>query len=284
MLNRFDGYEETSSRFEWRIPAQYNIGVDACDKWADGSGRLAIVYESQDGRIERYTFDVLKRWSDGFAHALRRDGVQKADRVGIFLSQSVETAIAHLAVYKCGAIAVPLFALFGPDALQYRLADSGAVALVTDPAGLQKIAPLRDMLPELRVVYCVDGNRADEEGSEAEGSEAEGSEAEGNDAAPRTASDGVRSFWPALNSTSEAFDVPSTSADDPAVIIYTSGTTGKPKGALHAHRVLLGHLPGVEMSQGFFPLDATLMWTPADWAWIGGLLDVLLPSLHHRVA
>src|ERR1700761_426477 len=162
MLNRFDGYEETSSRFEWRIPAQYNIGVDACDKWADGSGRLAIVYESQDGRIERYTFDVLKRWSDGFAHALRRDGVQKADRVGIFLSQSVETAIAHLAVYKCGAIAVPLFALFGPDALQYRLADSGAVALVTDLNGAQKIASVRASLPELRSVFCVDVDQKEE--------------------------------------------------------------------------------------------------------------------------
>jgi acetyl-CoA synthetase len=168
--------------------ARYNTGIDVCDRWADGSGRLAIVQESWNGRIERYTFDVLKRCSDGFAHALRRDGVRKGDRVGIFLCQSVETAIAHVAVYKCGAIAVPLFALFGPDALQYRLADSG-----------------------------------------------------------------VRAFWPALNSTSEAFDAPPTSADDPAVIIYTPGTTGKPKGALHAHRVLPGHLPGVEMSQGFFP-------------------------------
>ncbi|GAB7525562.1 acyl-CoA synthetase [Paraburkholderia sp. 2C] len=264
MLNRFDGYEETSSRFEWRIPAQYNIGVDACDKWADGSGRLAIVQQSQDGRIERYTFDVLKRWTDGFAHALRRDGVRKGDRVGIFLSQSVETAIAHLAVYKCGAIAVPLFALFGPDALQYRLADSGAAALVTDLAGLRKIAPLRESLPELRTVYCVDED--------------------GRDSASGAASSGVRPFWDALNSSSEAFDVPPTSADDPAVIIYTSGTTGKPKGALHAHRVLPGHLPGVEMSQGFFPDGAELMWTPADWAWIGGLFDVLLPSLHHGVA
>jgi acetyl-CoA synthetase len=235
-----------------------------CDNWADGSGRLAIVQESRGGRIERYTFDVLKRWSDGFAHALRRDGVRKGDRVGIILSQLVETAIAQVAVYKCGAIAVPLLALFGRDALQYRLADSGAIALVTDPAGLHRIAPLRDTLPELRTVYCVDEDCAE--------------------GAPR-ASSGVRAFWPALNSTSEAFDAPPTSADDPGVIIYTSGTTGKPKkGALHAHRVLPGHLPGVEMSQGFFPDGATLMWTPADQAWTGGLFDVLLPSLHHGVA
>lgn len=87
MLNRFDGYEETSARFEWRIPAQYNIGVDACDKWADGSGRLAVIQEYQDGRIERYTFDVLTRWSDGFAHALRATACK--GRPGRYLSVAI---------------------------------------------------------------------------------------------------------------------------------------------------------------------------------------------------
>jgi len=78
-----------------------------------------------------------------------------------------------------------------------------------------------------------------------------------------------------------------TTINDPAIIIYTSGTTGPPKGALHAHRVLLGHLPGVEFPHEFFPQHGgggDLFWTPADWAWIGGLIDVLLPSLHHGVA
>ncbi|MFC0399059.1 acyl-CoA synthetase [Paraburkholderia rhizosphaerae] len=288
MLTRFETYEQTASRFDWRIPEQYNIGVDACDKWADGSGRVALVCESPDGRIARHTFDELKRWSDGFAHALRRDGVQKGDRVGIFLSQSVETAIAHLAVYKCGAIAVPLFALFGPDALQYRLADSGAIALVTDQAGLQKILPLRDTLPDLHVVYRVDTQtsgaaRLQQRASNARG-DAMANETTAVATAMVAAAADARPFWAALSSSCQPFDVPFTSADDPAVIIYTSGTTGKPKGALHAHRVLLGHLPGVEMSQDFFPEGAKLMWTPADWAWIGGLFDVLLPSLHHGVA
>ncbi|CAB3752911.1 acyl-CoA synthetase [Paraburkholderia solisilvae] len=267
MLTAAGTYEETTKCFAWRIPGQYNIGVDACDRWADGSGRLALVCESHDGRVVRHTFDDLKRWSDRFAHALRRSGVRKGGRVGIFMPQSVETAVAHLAVYKCGAIAVPLFALFGPDALHYRLTDSGAVALVTDPAGLLKIAPLCDTLPDLRTVYCV-----------------EAGEHAGAPGAHIAAATGAKPFWAELNSTSEAFDAAPTSADDPAVIIYTSGTTGKPKGALLAHRVLPGHLPGVEMSQNFFPDGAKLMWTPADWAWIGGLFDVLLPSLHHGVA
>ena len=158
-------------------------------------------------------------------------------------------------------VAVPLFALFGVDAIEHRLADSGAVALITDRAGVQKIDEIRASLPALRDVFSVDHDQDDE-----------------------AASSHVRSFWLALNSAPADFMPVDTSADDPAIIIYTSGTTGKPKGALHGHRVLLGHLPGVEMSQQGFPAHATLIWTPADWAWIGGLFDVLLPSWHHGVA
>ncbi|MFW2541724.1 AMP-binding protein [Primorskyibacter sp. 2E107] len=70
-----------------------------------------------------------------------------------------------------------------------------------------------------------------------------------------------------------------TGPDDPAVLIYTSGTTGSPKGALHGHRILTGHLPGVEMSHDFLGQTSDVLWTPADWAWIGGLFDVLMPGL-----
>ena len=259
----FDGqtYESLAADFAWRIPARYNIGVDVCDKWADGTGRLALVYEDHEGVDTRYTFDELKGLSDRFANALLAAGAQRGDRVGIFLSQSIETAIAHLAAYKAGLVAVPLFALFGVDAIEHRLGDSGAFALITDNAGTQKIEEIRHALPALRVVFNVD--------------------IEQDNAVANAA---TRSFWQALNNASTDFTPVDTCADDPAVIIYTSGTTGKPKGALHGHRVLLGHLPGVEMSQQGFPTQATLMWTPADWAWIGGLFDVLLPSWHHGVA
>jgi acetyl-CoA synthetase len=135
------------------------------------------------------------------------------------------------------------------------LANSGAAALVTDAAGCRKLREIRASLPGLKVVYCIDDESVD----------------------------GAVPFHAALAAESEDYAPAATAADDPAVIIYTSGTTGKPKGALHAHRVLLGHLPGVEMSHEFFPENAALMWTPADWAWIGGLLDVLLPAWHHGV-
>jgi acetyl-CoA synthetase len=254
-------YESLTENFAWRIPARYNMGVDVCDKWADGSGRLALIYEDPEGHETRYTFDELKVLSDRFANALLACGAQPGDRIGIFLSQSIETAIAHLAAYKAGMVAVPLFALFGVDAIEHRLGDSGAVALITDQAGVRKVEEIRASLPALRDVFSVDIER---DGVVA--------------AAP------VRSFWLALNNASAAFTPVDTGADDPAIIIYTSGTTGKPKGALHGHRVLLGHLPGVGMSQQGFPAHATLIWTPADWAWIGGLFDVLLPAWHHGVA
>lgn len=253
-------YESLTANFAWQIPARYNIGVDVCDKWADGSGRLALIYEDPEGTATRYTFDELKALSDRFANALLAAGAQRGDRIGIFLSQSVETAIAHLAAYKAGMVAVPLFALFGVDAIEHRLGDSGAVALITDHGGVQKVDEIRAALPSLRIVFSVDIDRDN-----------------GDPDAP------VRSFWHALKSAPAGFTPVDTGADDPAVIIYTSGTTGKPKGALHGHRVLPGHLPGVEMSQQGFPAHATLIWTPADWAWIGGLFDVLLPSWHHGV-
>jgi acetyl-CoA synthetase len=177
--------------------------------------------------------------------------VRRGDRVGILLPQRPETAIAHLAVYKLGAVAVPLFVQFGPDALEHRLADSGARALITDGENLVKVPP---GLPGLTTVLVVDGD-----------------------------SSVNPLFWTTLERASEDFAPADTGRDDPAMIIYTSGTTGKPKGALHAHRVLLGHLPGVQLPHDFFPQPGDLYWTPADWAWIGGLLDVLLPSLHFGV-
>jgi acetyl-CoA synthetase len=188
------------------------------------------------------------------ANLLAARGVHRGDRVGILLAQGVETAFAHIACYKAGLIAVPLFTLFGEDALEYRLQASGARVLVTERAMLPKIAAIRDRLGALDLVLSIDG-----------------------------AEQGAEDLHAQLEQASDHFDATDTSLDDPALIIFTSGTTGPPKGALHAQRVLLGHLPGVEMPQELFPKPGDRFWTPADWAWIGGLLDVLLPSLHHGV-
>ncbi|TAN58825.1 MAG: AMP-dependent synthetase [Rhodospirillales bacterium] len=258
MLKPSHSYEEALRSFHWHIPERYNIGTDAIDKHcAPGAdaNRTALITELENGEIGRYSFADLKRLSDCLANAMRGLGVQKGDRVAILLAQSVETALAHIAVYKLGAIAVPMFTLFGEDALLYRLADSAARLVVTDVANLDKVMSQKSELPRLDNLLVVGAKgRA-----------------------------GVVDFWAAMMSASEAFTPEDTLANDPALIIYTSGTTGSPKGALHAHRTLLGHLPGVEFPHDFFPKYGDLFWTPADWAWIGGLLDVLLPAWHHGV-
>jgi acetyl-CoA synthetase len=251
VLERGDSYDEVYGGFRWVLPERFNIGVACCDRHATGAGRLALVYEAPDGTVERFSFDDLKLLSNRCANALRELGIRAGDRVGVLLPQRPETAIAHLAIYKLGAVAVPLFVQFGPDALEHRLADSGARALITDGDNLAKVPR---GLPDLATILVVDGDGG-----------------------------GNPLFWPALERARDAFTPADTGSDDPALIIYTSGTTGRPKGALHAHRVLLGHLPGVQLPHDFFPQPGDLYWTPADWAWIGGLLDVLLPSLYFGV-
>ena len=259
MLPKADSYEALRDRFAWAVPERYNIGVDVCDTWADRDpDRLALIHKRRDGAVENYSFADLRRLSNRLANALAAHGVARGDRVGILLPQAPETAVSHIAVYKMGGIAVPLFSLFGVEALEYRIGNCGAKVVVTDATGAAKIAQIRDRLPDLKLVLRIDG-------------------ADGNLGPDEL-------DWHALvDAAPEDFTPVDTAADDPAVIIYTSGTTGQPKGALHAHRVLLGHLPGVEISHDLFPQPGDRIWTPADWAWIGGLLDVLLPALHHGV-
>jgi len=248
-------YKEVYKTFRWNIPEHYNIGIDICDKWADQSNRLALIYENGKGRVERYSFLDLMRLSNQLANGLQASGIQRGDRFGILLPQCPETAISHIAVYKIGAIAIPLFTLFGIDALEYRLSNSEAAGVITDADNLPKIMEIWGNLSHLKLVVVTGGEKPEK----------------------------VLDFWNLIEQGSTDFHSLKTRADDPALIIYTSGTTGPPKGALHAHRTLLGHLPGVEFPHNFFPKKNDFFWTPADWAWIGGLIDVLFPSWHHGI-
>src|SRR5260370_38420454 len=155
MRNEAASYEELVGGFRWRVPEFYNIGVDVCDRHATGEGRLALIFQDEGGAVRRYSFDDIKAQSNRFANVLVAHGMERGDRLAILLPQAPETAIAHVAPYKAGLIAVPLFTLFGEDALEYRLGDSGATALVPDSAAYAQIAPLRARLPELRRVYLI---------------------------------------------------------------------------------------------------------------------------------
>lgn len=255
MLPTGETYEEVRDRFAWRIPAFYNIGVDVCDRWAEREPeRVAILDVSADGAVDTVTFGALRALSNRIANLLASRCVGPGDRVAVLLPQMTETAAAHIAVFKLGGISIPLFTLFGEEALLHRLRDSGTRVVVTHREGAEKIATIRADLPDLGLVLCTEADVP-----------------------------GTVPLHRAIVDQPDTFTSAATRADDPALIIYTSGTTGLPKGALHAHRVLLGHLPGVEMSHDLFPQPGDRIWTPADWAWIGGLLDVLMPALHHGV-
>ena len=153
MLTRTSSYDELYRNFRWEIPAQFNIATACCDRHADGSGKLALVYLDEDGVASRTSFDRMREYSSRFANVLKADGLERGDRVAVFLSQSLELPIAHLAAFRAGLVSVPLFSLFGEDALQFRLSNSAAKAVVTDEGGWEKITKIRDRLPELKSVY-----------------------------------------------------------------------------------------------------------------------------------
>ncbi len=237
--------------FSWSIPERLNIAQQVCERHQQTGDRVAVYTENAAGERAEYRFSDLKEFSDRFANALRAHGVGRGDRVAIVLPQTIETVIAHLAIYKLGAVALPLAILFGPEALEYRLRDSGARAAIVHASRYDDLLELAPELPDLEhVIGCKIGD------------------------------DDVE-FWHLLEQGDDEFQMVTTRADDPACLIYTSGTTGPPKGALVAHRAVIGNFTGFELSQNFYPRDGDVFWTPADWAWTGGLWDALLPALNY---
>jgi acetyl-CoA synthetase len=248
-----DRYAELHFSFRWHVPARFNIAEACCSRWARAQPQaLALRCVREDGSYSDHDYGQLQREANRLSNALRALGVQRGDRVALVLPQRFETAVAHIAIYQMGAVAMPLSILFGLDALDYRLQDSEAVAAIVDETALPRIEPLRSRCPALQQVVVT--------GSE------------------RGVADHCWTEW--LEGRSERFAAVKTTADEPAVLIYTSGTTGPPKGALIPHQALIGNLPGFVCSQNWFAGDDAVFWSPADWAWTGGLMDALLPTLY----
>ncbi|MGE5638719.1 MAG: acyl-CoA synthetase [Clostridia bacterium] len=250
-----DRYDELYGGFRWDVPARYNIAQACCGRWAGDASRVALFWEDESGATAKLTFGEVQSAANRLSNALRGLGVQRGDRVALLLPQRPETAIAYIAVFQMGAIALPLSHLFGPEALEYRLHHAEASVAIAEPTTLANLWAVRDKVPSLKHVIGVGGAREN----------------------------GVHAYEGLLEKASAAFQVVDTKAEDPSLIIYTSGTTGAPKGALHAHRVMLGNMPGFDYSHDFFPQPGDIFWSPADWAWAGGLFDALLPSWHHGV-
>ena len=253
-MERFKTYEELYASFRWNIPARYNIAADVCDRHAADADKIALIGEGADGKVWRMTFLEVQRKANQLANLLVSLGLVAGDRVMLLLGQNPWTAIAHVACWKAGFVSVPVSPLFGSDAIAYRLNHVGIRVVITDLENLPKVAEARAMAPETERCYIIDGQAPEAEFS-------------------------IES----IKAGRDTFANVDTMADDPAFLNFTSGTTGNPKGALQAHRSMLGHLPGAEFGYDFFPQPGDLMWSPADWAWLAGLMDVLMPAWYHGV-
>jgi acetyl-CoA synthetase len=257
---RLDAHAALHRQFAWQVPSRLNLAQLCCTRWARdprAASGVAVAWEHEDGRQGRLTYAELQAQADRLSHALRRLGVHRGDRVAVVMPQRPETAVAHIALYQLGAVAMPLSMLFGPEALAYRLQDSGAVAALVDESAIRNLRAVRADCAALRTLVAVGA----------------------------AAGQGDIDWQDALRPHGRAFRAVDTAADDPAVLIYTSGTTGPPKGALIPHRALIGNLSGFVCSQNWFgaghPSDTDeVFWSPADWAWTGGLMDALLPTLY----
>ena len=251
LLEPRETFEALRRDFSWKIPADFNIGRVVADDWAaKHPERVCLQHFSPDGQHLSMTYGELSAQSSALAEALTELGVIRGDRVALLMPQCFETVIAHVAIYKMGAIALPLALLFGEEALEYRLRDAGARVIVTNSFGLQRLKAIKARLPALQTVISADGPGPD-----------------------------VIGFRSMIEGRSGKFDIVESGPDTPALMIYTSGTTGPPKGALHGHRVLAGHIPGFQLAHDYLPRPDDKVWTPSDWAWAGGLLNALLPAL-----
>ena len=253
-IARLDRYEDLYAAFRWNIPARYNIATDVCDRHAVDERKIALIGEDATGKTWRMSFRHVQRQANRLANLLVSIGLRKGDRVMLLMVQDPWVAIGHIACWKAGLVSQPCSVLFGTDAVAYRLDYAGVRVVITDKANLPKVVEARATAPSVERVFLVDGVEPE---------------------APL--------LEKALEPASDAFTTVDTAADDPAFFNFTSGTTGNPKGALQPHRSLLGHLPGAEFLFEFLPQPRDIMWSPADWAWLAGLMDVLMPAWYHGV-
>ena len=241
-------YEEICDNFTWDIPEYFNIADAVCDRWADDPNRIALSHEAIDGSVTHYSFSQIKQYANQLANLMASLDVSRGDRVVVMLTQSPECAISHLACFKSGIVSCLASVLFGPDGIQHRLQATGAKVCITNAANLDKVRAVQSSCPDLRHVIVIDDD----------------------------ASEGTLSFWRSLAEQAELFKNVKTRSEDTAWISFTSGTTGQPKGVLMPHRLLLGNKPLFEYYYDYGPRQDDRLWSPADWAWIAGLINILL--------
>ena len=234
------------------IPAEANIAADTVGRHAAGprADHPALAFEDTDGKVHRTSYAELDAQAARFAGYLRGIGVVPGDRIAIHSAQRPETVVTHLAAYKLGAIAATVSQLTGPDTMRHILADCGAKVVVTTDRIWERV---RHAAPDGALEHVI---------------------VVGDPVA------GERAFADCMAGPVDPVEPVRTRPGDPALLIYTSGSTGKPKGILHGHGILHALNATIEL---FYNLElrepGRTLWTGADWAWIGGLNDVVFPAL-----
>ena len=254
-------YAQLHQQFGWDVPKYFNMAQVCSARWAldaKAKHRVAVRTYDPNGKGQTHTYAQLQTQANTLSHVLKAQGVVQGDRVAIVMPQCFETAVAYVAVLQMGAVAMPLSMLFGLEALVFRLQDSDAKVALCHTTALSSIQAAQKECPLLQSVLLVETAIASSQ-------------------------------------TQGTFKPVNTLAQDPAVLIYTSGTTGNPKGALIPHQALIGNLTGFVCSQNWFGFkpqgpatvqgqlpegSSAVFWSPADWAWTGGLMDALLPTLY----
>ena len=152
-----DRYDELYRAFRWNVPARYNIAQACCGAWAAERSRFALYWEDESGARAAYSFWDIQQAANRLSNALAGLGVKRGDRVALLLPQRPETAIAYMAIFQMGAIALPLSHLFGPDALEYRLTHAERRERVRQAVGRLLHVPERPRRRGARLVLPVQG-------------------------------------------------------------------------------------------------------------------------------
>lgn len=241
-VRRHFRWEDVTARLDWDPAGRLNLGHEACDRWARDRGRVGLVWAGANGDSRTFTFHDLTRLSNRLANVLRMAGVGRGDRVAALMPRVAEAFVVPLAIWKLGAVFVPLFTGFGPDAIRHRLAASGASAVVTEARYREVLGQGLDAdIP----VLVVPGPRGT----------------------------GLRrgdlSFWSELERAAPRFSTIDTAAGDACTLMFTSGTTGPPKGCVIPHAALVGLMPFVDHVLALGAGD--LLWATADPGWAFGL-------------
>ncbi|MFA9560508.1 acetate--CoA ligase [Evansella sp. AB-rgal1] len=240
VYNSFD-WSEVEQQFSWHETGLVNMGYEVIDRHAESGKQDSIaLHYSDQNRKEDYTFQEMKELSNKAGNVLKNNGVQKGDRVFIFMPRSPELYFALLGTIKLGAIVGPLFEAFMEGAVKDRLEDSGAKVLVTTPSLLERV-PIED-LPELEKVLLI-GNDVKEEGK-------------------------IVDFYDQFDTASRELDIEWVDREDGLILHYTSGSTGKPKGVLHVHNAMIQHYQTAKWVLDLKEND--VYWCTADPGWVTG--------------